>query len=91
MNFEERKMVIFMIFFTLNWVSGTKGYIADTIFEAAKPLIDLQIHRFHCECPDYMKLDNLNGNNCFFPTVEPIPGQLRQYAPKIILVETFDR
>jgi len=35
MNFEKRKTVIFMIFFTPYWVSGTKGYIAKTLFEAA--------------------------------------------------------
>ena len=36
MNFEKKKTVIFMIFFTPYWVSGTKGYIANTLFEAAK-------------------------------------------------------
>ena len=36
MNFEKKKTVIFMIFFTPYWVSGTKGYTAKTLFEAAK-------------------------------------------------------
>ena len=36
MNFGKRKTVIFMIFFTPDWVSGTKGYSATTIFEAVK-------------------------------------------------------
>ena len=36
MNFEKRKTVIFMIFFTPYWVSGTKGYLAKTLFEATK-------------------------------------------------------
>ena len=36
MNFEKRKTVIFMIFFTPYWVSGTKGYSEIALFEAAK-------------------------------------------------------
>ena len=36
MNFEKKKTVNFMIFFTPYWVSETKGYIANTLFEAAK-------------------------------------------------------
>ena len=36
MNFEKRKTVIFMIFFTPYWISGTKEYVAKTLFEAAK-------------------------------------------------------
>ena len=34
MNLEQRKTIIFMIFFIPYWVSGTKGYIAKTLFEA---------------------------------------------------------
>ena len=35
-NFEKKKMIIFMIFFTPYWVSGMKGNIATTLYEAAK-------------------------------------------------------
>ena len=34
-NFEKKKTVIFMIFFTPYWVSVTEGYTANTLFEAA--------------------------------------------------------
>ena len=40
MNFEKRKTVIFMIFFTPCWVSGTKGYLAKTLFEATKWIVE---------------------------------------------------
>ena len=35
-NFEKRETVIFMIFFTPYWVSGTKGCIAKTLYDATK-------------------------------------------------------
>ena len=41
-NFEKRKTVIFMIFFTPYWVSGTKGYSAKTLYEAANCAVDTQ-------------------------------------------------
>ena len=41
MNFEKRKTVIFMIFFAPYWVSGTKGYIAKTLYDATKHDKDL--------------------------------------------------
>ena len=36
LNFEKRKTVIFMIFSAPYWVSGTKGCIAKTLYDATK-------------------------------------------------------